>query len=443
MTIPLQFPDGFLWGVSTAACQIEGAWNEDGKGPSIWDTFSHRPGTIRNNDTPDVACDHYHRWASDFELMRELGVGAYRFSIAWPRVVPEGRGAVNSAGLDFYDRLVDALLQAGIKPYVTLYHWDLPQALQDLGGWPQRETALAFGQFADIVARKLGDRVPGWITVNEPSVVAFMGHYTGEHAPGLQDPFAALGAAHHLLLGHGHAAAAIRAAVKTPTKIGLALALAPAYPATDDANDKLAAERFDALWNRWYLEPIFRGRYPLELLDFLGPIAPADSSGDLEMIATPIDFLGVNYYSRAVLRFDPSSPLEFAEARPTEGEFSPMWEVYPAGFEELLLRIQRVYQPKEILITENGTPNLDVVDENGQVNDAPRISYLERHLARVQAAMAQGVPVKGYFVWSLLDNFEWAFGYAMRFGLIYVDFPTQRRIPKASARWYRDLIRKT
>jgi beta-glucosidase len=440
MTTSLQFPRDFLWGVSTAAYQIEGAWNEAGKGRSIWDTFTHGQGKVRNGDTGDVACDHFHRWADDFELMRQLGVGAYRFSISWPRVLPQGRGAVNAAGLDFYDRLVDALLKLGIEPYVTLYHWDLPQALQDLGGWPQRETAVAFGQYADIVARKLGDRVRGWITVNEPSVAAFIGHYTGEHAPGLQDPFAALQASHHLMLAHGLATQAIRAAVKVPAKIGIALALQPAHPASDSDDDRLAAERFDAISNRWYLDPLLRGRYPLEVLDFLGPLAPPESSSDLQVIATPTDFLGVNYYSRAVLRFDPTSPLEFAESRPAEGEFSPMWEVYPAGFEELLLRLHRDYQPASILITENGTPNPDVLDASGQVNDAPRIAYLERHLARVQSAMAQGVPVKGYFVWSLLDNFEWAFGYDMRFGLIYVDFPTQRRIPKASARWYANLI---
>lgn len=441
MTTPLSFPNDFLWGVSTAAYQIEGAWNEDGKGPSIWDTFTRIPGRVRNGDTGDVACDHYHRWRDDLKLLGELGVGAYRFSISWPRVMPEGRGSVNLPGLDFYDRLVDALLAQNIQPYITLYHWDLPQALQDLGGWPQRETALAFAQYADVVARRLGDRVRGWITVNEPSVAVFMGHYTGEHAPGIEDPFAALQASHHLLLGHGLAVQALRAATKVPTKIGLALALQPVHPASTSDDDRMAAERFDALSNRWYLDPVMRGRYPIELLDFLGPMAPAESSDDLRTISVPTDFLGINYYSRALIRFDPTNPLEFAESRPSEGEFSPMWEIYPAGFEELLLRVTRDYRPSSILITENGVPTHDTIDAAGQVHDAARISYLERHLARLQSAMNQGAPVHGYFVWSLLDNFEWALGYDMRFGLIHVDFASQRRTPKASAHWYRDLVR--
>jgi beta-glucosidase len=439
MTTLLQFPDDFLWGVSTAAYQIEGAWNEDGKGPSIWDTFVHTPGRIRNNDTGDVACDHYHRWAEDVALMRELGIGAYRFSISWPRVLPAGRGAVNQAGLDFYERLVDGLLGANIQPYVTLYHWDLPQALQDAGGWPQRETVSAFEQYARVVAERLGDRVRGWITINEPSVVAFLGHFTGEHAPGRQDPFAALQAAHHLLLAHGKAVQAIRGTAKKSAPVGIALALQPAHPASPSDDDRQAAARFDALANRWYLEPIFHGRYPHELVDFLGPMAPAESTKDLKTIAEPLDFLGVNYYSRAVLRFDPSSPLEFAQTRPEEGEFSPMWEIYPAGLQELLEEIWREYHPASILITENGMPSPDAPDASGAIDDAARISYLERHLERIQTVRGQGIPVNGYFVWSLLDNFEWAFGYDMRFGLVYVDFATQRRIPKASARWFAKL----
>jgi beta-glucosidase len=437
----LRFPKDFLWGVATAAYQIEGAWNEDGKGPSIWDTFTHTPGRIRNGDTGDVACDHYHRWPEDLALLRELGVGVYRFSISWPRVLPEGRGRVNPAGLDFYDRLVDGLLQIGVQPYVTLYHWDLPQALEDAGGWPQRETAAAFGEFAHLVAARLGDRVRGWVTVNEPFVAAVLGHFTGEHAPGKQDPFQALQAAHHLLLAHGNAVRAIRGAARKPAPVGIALSLSPVHPATPSDNDKLAASRADALLNRWYLEPLFRSTYPVDMLDFLGQLAPPMSPDDMATIATPIDFLGVNYYTRAVVRFDPLNPLEFGQVKLEQGEHSPMWEVYPAGMQELLEQLWRAYRPASIIITENGIPVPDVPDAAGHINDTIRISYLERHLQRVQKVMEQGAPIHGYFVWSLLDNFEWAFGYDMRFGLVHVDFATRRRLRKASFDWYAKVIK--
>jgi beta-glucosidase len=436
----LRFPKDFLWGVATAAYQIEGAWNEDGKGPSIWDTFTRQPDRIRNRDTGDVACDHYHRWPEDFERLRELGVDVYRFSISWPRVLPEGRGKVNQQGLDFYERLVDALLKLGIQPYVTLYHWDLPQALQDAGGWPQRETAAAFGEFAELMAKRLGDRVRGWVTVNEPFVSAVMGHFTGEHAPGKTDPFAALQASHHLLLAHGNAVRAIRAATRNAAPVGISLSLSPVHPATDTDNDRLAASRADALLNRWYLDPIFRKTYPLDMLDFLGPLAPDMSTEDAEVIASPIDFLGVNYYTRVLVRFDPLNPLEFNQVKPEGVEMSPMWEVYPAGMQELLERLWKEYQPKSIIITENGIPVTDAPDAAGAVTDSARISYLERHLERVHKVMQQGVPIHGYFVWSLLDNFEWAFGYDMRFGLVHVDFQTLKRIPKASFAWYQRLI---
>jgi beta-glucosidase len=432
----LSFPPDFLWGVATSAYQIEGAWDEDGKGPSIWDVFTHEPGHVYGNQTGDVACDHYHRWRADVELMRQLGVKLYRFSISWPRVLPEGRGRVNAAGLDFYDRLVDALLAAGIQPFPTLYHWDLPQALQDQGGWPRRETVGAFAEYARVVAGRLGDRVRWWTTHNEPFIVAVFGHLTGEHAPGVRDVAAALQAAHHLLLSHGEAARAVRAAAKVPVQVGIALNLIPVHPATASAEDAAAARRMDGLVNRFFLDPLFRAAYPEDLMRYFESAAPTVGPGDLERIAVPLDFLGVNYYSRYVARHDPSAPLEASQVQPEGVEQSLMWEVYPQGIEELLDRLQHEYRPPAVLITENGTPGDDAVDAQGKVDDQPRIDFLRRHLAGVHRALGRGVPVRGYCVWSLMDNFEWALGYRMRFGLIHVDFDTLRRTPKASAVWY-------
>jgi beta-glucosidase len=438
--VPPDAPD-FFWGVSTSAYQIEGAWNEAGKGASIWDTFTHLPGAIAGGQTGDVACDHYHRWRDDLELLRVLGVNAYRFSVAWSRILPEGRGRVNSAGFDFYDRLVDGLLALGIQPFPTLYHWDLPQALQDAGGWPQRDTAHAFADYAATVSRRLGDRVRWWTTHNEPFVAAILGHFTGEHAPGLKDPRAALQAAHHLLLSHGEAVPALRAAAPAPVRVGIALNLQPVHPASSSPEDTQAARRFDGMVNRWFLEPLFHGSYPRDLLEDLGPLAPTVPAADFERIAAPLDFLGVNYYSRFVARHNPRQPvLGVEQVQPAGAEASALWEIYPAGLPELLQRLKRAYAPPALLITENGMPLADSPDAEGEVHDAPRIGYLARHLAGVRQACAAGVPVRGYFVWSLLDNFEWAFGYAMRFGLVYVDFATQRRILKASARWYRRVI---
>jgi beta-glucosidase len=443
MSDTLVFPSDFLWGVSTAAYQIEGAWNEDGKRPSIWDTFTHTPGHIADHTTGDVACDHYHRWRQDVDLLRELGVNAYRFSISWPRIMPEGRGQVNPAGLDFYDRLVDALLEAGIQPFATLYHWDLPQALQDQGGWPNRETVAAFVDYAQVVARRLGDRVSRWITHNEPFIVAIYGHLTGENAPGLKDLQTALQAAHHLLLSHGEATLALRATVRGPVQVGIALNLQPVHAASPHPDDQQAAWRWDGLANRWFLEPLFRGVYPPDLWESFGPLAPRLQPGDLARIMVPVDFLGVNYYSRVVARHKPDqSPLQVEFVQPPGVERSSMWEIYPAGLEEVLERVWSDYQPIALLITENGMPLADVVDAAGQVNDAPRISFLQRHLAAAHRVHAAGIPLRGYFVWSLMDNFEWAFGYQMRFGLVYVDFASQQRIPKASARWYGRVVRE-
>lgn len=431
------FPPGFLWGVSTSAYQIEGAATEDGRGPSIWDTFCRLPGRVSGGDTGDVACDHYCHWRKDVDLVRAVGARAYRFSVSWPRVIPEGTGAVNQNGLAFYDRLVDALLEVGVEPVLTLYHWDLPQSLQNRGGWPERATAEAFSRFADVACRKLGDRVGWWVTHNEPYVSSILGHWTGEHAPGLRDRRLALQAAHHMLVSHGLAARAIRAAAPRPVKVGIALNLQPVHAASDRADDVAASRRADGLMNRWFLDPLFRGEYPADMVSCFGADAPEPADGDMELAREPLDCLGVNYYTRFIAAHDPDSTLiEVSGVQPNDAERSLMWEVYPQGLPELLRRLWADYRPAQILITENGTPCDDRPDASGRVADAERVSYLERHVAGVATALAEGVPVRGYFVWSLLDNFEWAFGYRMRFGLVHVDFLTQKRTPKDSARWY-------
>jgi beta-glucosidase len=432
----MAFPPDFLWGVATSAYQIEGAASADGKGPSIWDTFCHQTGRIAAGDTGDVACDHYLRWREDVQLLRDLGVRAYRFSISWPRVLPDGTGRVNEAGLDFYSQLIDALGEAGIEPWVTLYHWDLPQALQDQGGWPARRTVSAFAEYAQLVGRRLGDRVRGWITHNEPFIAAMFGHYTGEHAPGQKDIGTALRAAHHILLSHGEATLALRGLCpKTP--VGIALNLTPVDAASDTPEDRAAAERMDGFLNRWYLDPLFRAAYPPDLMGQLAPLLPDMTAVDLPRMAVPLDFLGVNYYTRVVVQHDADHPVTQARVvRPAGVETSMLWEVYPSGLPRLLERLAREYHVPSLLVTENGLPLPDVPNARGQIDDGPRIAYLRRHLAGVQDVLAQGVPVRGYFAWSFLDNFEWALGYAPRFGLVHVDFATQQRTPKASAAWY-------
>lgn len=440
----LRFPDNFIWGTATSAYQIEGALNEAGRGLSIWDTFGRTPGKIHGCATGDVAADHYHRWAEDVRLMADLGLKTYRFSIAWPRILPAGTGAVNPAGLDFYDRLVDALLANGITPYVTLYHWDLPQTLQDRGGWANRDTAVHFAEYARVVAERLSDRAVHWITHNEPFVAAMAGHFTGEHAPGLQDPFAALKATHHLLLSHGLAVEALRASARRPLKMGITLNLNPVHPASDSEADRQAAIRFDGILNRLFLDPVLRGRYPDDMLALLGLLMPQTTADDLARIATPLDFLGVNYYSRTIVRHDPNVPIiEASQIHPHGNEYSGMWEIYPPGMYELLTRIWNEYRPPmDILVTENGICVPDGVDFDGRVRDERRIRYLHKHIAQVHRAIADGVPVRGYFVWSLIDNFEWAHGYGKRFGLAYVDFVTLARTIKDSGRWYAQVIRE-
>ncbi len=434
------FPPGFRWGVATASYQIEGAVAEDGRGPSIWDTFCATPGKVADGDTGDVACDHYHRWEDDLDLMQRLGVQAYRFSVAWPRVIPDGTGAVNARGLDFYDRLVDGLLARGIEPYATLYHWDLPQPLQDAGGWPWRGIVEPFVAYADAVTRRLGDRVRGYATLNEPWCSAHLGYGFGEHAPGLRDLAQALQASHHLLLAHGAALPAMRANAPA-ARHGIVLNLYPTFPASDAPADAAAARRFDGFFNRWYLDPLLRGRYPDDMWAAYGADAPAVEDGDLEVIARPLDFLGVNYYSRSIVAADPGPQGLSMAPPPADAERTEMgWEVYPQGLTELLVRLDRDYDLPPVFITENGAAYPDAPGADGRVDDADRVRYLERHVAALADALGQGVDVRGYFAWSLMDNFEWSHGYAKRFGLVHVDYATQARTPKRSARWYADFI---
>jgi beta-glucosidase len=439
MTETTAFPDDFVWGAATAAYQIEGAVDEDGRGESIWDRFCATPGKVRNGETGAVACDFYHRYPEDIRLLEELGLDALRFSIAWPRILPEGRGRVNQAGLDFYDRLVDELLARGVQPYPTLYHWDLPQPLEDAGGWPARATAEAFVEYVDAVASRLSDRVTHWITHNEPWVAAWLGYGSGEHAPGRTSPADALAAAHHLLLSHGWAAEVLRRA-SSDAEVGITLNLVPAYPAGDADGDRLAARHTDGFFNRWFLDPLFRSQYPADMLEYFAPDGPPVAGGDLEAIAAPLDFLGVNYYSRQVLCANPDGGRPLVVRVPESSYTDMQWEIYPEGLFDLLVRVREDYDPPPISITENGAAFADHRDHDGEVNDPERLAYVADHLAAVGRAIEAGVPVRGYFLWSLLDNFEWAHGYSKRFGIVFVDYPTLERVPKASARWYRDFV---
>lgn len=442
------FPDDFLWGVATSAQQIEGAANEDGRGESIWDRFATVPGNIADGSDPRIACDHYHRWRDDLERLKWLGVGAYRFSIAWPRVLPDGSGSVNAAGLDFYDALVDALLAAGIRPFVTLNHWDLPQALQDRGGWVSRATVDAFTRYADTVSRRLGDRVQHWVTHNEPWCVAHLGYQDGAHAPGLRVPADALRVAHHLLLSHGRAVEVLRGnAIRA--EIGIVLVLTSAYPATDSQADRDAVRHLDGSFNRWYLDPLYRGRYPEDAVADrvrLGHLERAElpfvQPGDLELIATPTDFLGVNYYSRTVVKSGPAGAPLAVQVVPDEELTAMGWEVYPQSLYEVLMRVTREYAPPRIYLTENGAAFADEPGPSGRTGDRRRVEYLRSHIAAVERAIADGAPLHGYFVWSLMDNFEWGQGLSKRFGLYHVDYATQRRTPRESAFWYREAVLK-
>ncbi|MGW8947801.1 GH1 family beta-glucosidase [Streptomyces koyangensis] len=433
-------PADFTWGVATAAYQIEGAVAEDGRAPSIWDTFSHTPGKVAGGDTGDVACDHYHRWPEDLALMKRLGVDSYRLSIAWPRVHPRGDGPVNEAGLAFYDRLVDALLEAGITPNVTLYHWDLPQALQDRGGWPARETAEHFAAYASTVAERLGDRVSRWATLNEPLCSAWIGHLEGTMAPGLRDIDAAVKASYHLLLGHGLAAQAVRAA-SPHAKIGIVNNLSTVHAASDSEADQAAARRMDGHTNRWWLDPVHGRGFPADMREVYGVDLP-ERPGDLDTIAQRLDWIGLNYYFPAVVADDPDAPHPHIRTVRREGvpRTGMDWEIEAGGLEELLLRLTREYGAHSIHVTENGSAFPDTVAPDGSVHDPERTAYLQDHLAACARAARAGAPVDGYYAWSLLDNFEWAYGYDKRFGLVHVDYPTQRRTMKTSGHAYARLI---
>jgi len=435
------FPDGFLWGAATASYQIEGAVREGGRGESIWDRFTHTPGKIANGDTGDVAVDHYHRWPEDIRIMQELALGAYRFSIAWPRIQPTGRGAANAEGLDFYDRLVDGLLAADIEPWVTLYHWDLPQALQDAGGgWAHRSTADAFAEYTDIVTRRLGDRVKHWITINEPWVVSYLGSLIGIHAPGNHSLPETLAVAHHLLLAHGHAADVVRTNVRD-SQVGITLNLSHVYAEGDGELDQLAGSVADGALNRWFLDPVFGREYPADLVERFGDAMPEIRPGDFDVIARETDFLGINSYNPMHVRHDPNGLLGVFGEAPVGGDRTAMgWIVEPDGLRDLLVRVHDDYAPKAIVITENGSAWNDPEPVEGRVPDPARIDYLHGHLLAVNEAIAKGAPVQGYFAWSLLDNFEWGEGYAKRFGIVYVNYDTQERTIKDSGRFYREVI---
>ncbi|MFF4651477.1 GH1 family beta-glucosidase [Streptomyces sp. NPDC001380] len=463
----LSFPPGFTWGAATAAYQIEGAAAEDGRTPSIWDTFSRTPGRVRNGDTGDIAADHYHRFRDDVALMADLGLDAYRFSVSWPRVQPTGRGPAVERGLDFYRALADELLEKGITPVATLYHWDLPQELEDAGGWPARDTAERFADYTALVAEALGDRIKIWTTFNEPWCSAFLGYGSGVHAPGRTEPDAALRAAHHLNLAHGRAIGVLRSTVPASARTSITLNLHQVRPLTPSAGDLEAARRIDAVGNRIFTGPVLHGAYPADLLEDTAHLVDWDDlvrDGDLAEISRPVDLLGINYYTPTLVSApDPSATAGEASRNDAHGksDHSPWpgseqvvfhlppgettamgWAIDDSGLYDLLRDTAREYPGLPLMVTENGAAFDDYVNPEGAVNDPERIAYLHGHLSAVHRAIADGVDVRGYFLWSLMDNFEWAHGYGRRFGAVYVDYATQRRIPKSSAHWYADVIRR-
>ncbi len=432
------FPDGFLWGASTAAYQIEGAVREDGRGPSIWDVFSHLPGTIRGGDTGDVACDHYHRWPEDVALMRELGIGAYRLSTAWPRILPEGRGRANDKGLEFYDRLVDAVMAAGIEPWVCLYHWDLPQALEDRGGWQNRDTASWYADYAHLTARRLGDRVKHWATFNEPNAACVKGYGEGDHAPGIRGRMTALTAIHVMNLAHGLGVAAMRSE-RADLLLGNIYNFHPREPASEREEDEIATQMLDALWNRSFPDPQMLGRYPEPLAAGIEPLL---QPGDLDIIKQKLDYFAFNHYTRTRVRRDADHPFEAVALPPPPGtKVTDMgWEIAPDAFRAVMIEAKERYSGDlPVYILENGAAFPDHIDAGGHIRDADRIAYLRLYLGAVLDAIAAGVPVRGYFVWSLLDNFEWTLGFSKRFGLVHVDYETQERRPKDSFGFYAEL----
>ncbi|WP_449396709.1 GH1 family beta-glucosidase [Devosia riboflavina] len=428
------FGPDFTFGVATAAYQIEGG-QRDGRGQSIWDTFSATPGNVHNGDTGLNACNHYELWPQDLDLIRDGGFGAYRFSIAWPRLIPEGTGAINQAGIDFYDRLIDGMLERGLKPYATLYHWDLPSALQDRGGWMNRDIANWFGDYATLVGEKFGDRLAATATINEPWCVAFLSHFLGIHAPGYRDMRAAARAMHHVLFAHGTAIDALRA---TGTKnLGIVLNLEKSEPASDSAEDKAACNFGDALFNRWYLGGVLKGQYPAELTEWLAPYLPANYQADMPVVSRPLDWLGINYYTRGIYKASTEPGRPFAQVKGNLEQTDIGWEIYPKGLSDLLVRVSNEYTKIPLYVTENGMAEVEGDD------DPRRVKYYDEHLKAVLAAREAGADVRGYFAWSLLDNYEWAEGYNKRFGLVHVDYETQQRTPKASYRSFQGMLHNT
>lgn len=434
LSLQQRFPEKFVWGVATSAFQIEGASTSDEKGPSIWDTFCRIPGAIADGSDGQIACEHYKLWKEDLDLVASLGVSAYRFSVSWPRIRPAGSGAWNEKGLDFYERLVDGLLERGVKPYLTLNHWDLPDALQSSGGWSNRDTVQRFVEYAIAVDRRMGNRITAITTHNEPWVIAILGYETGIFAPGVKSRAAAVQVSHHLLLSHGLALQSLREQ-GCKAKLGIVLNLSPVQPASDDQADKAKAVLEDGKLLRWYMDPLFKSSYPEDVLSYLGADAPAVHAGDMQTIATPMDFLGVNYYSRTVVSADGPWDVHKSGLEITDMG----WEVYPEGLTKLLIRMNRDYPVPPMYVTENGGAFKDQL-VNGRIHDADRVRYLAQHIQAVAVAIEEGVNMEGYMVWSLLDNFEWASGYAKRFGIVHVDYETQRRTLKDSALWYRSFL---
>jgi len=441
----IQFPDKFIWGVSASAYQIEGAWAEDGKGESIWDRFCHIPGNVANGDTGDVACDHYHRHKDDIAVMREMGIRFYRLSISWPRIQPSGKGKINRKGVKFYSDLINCLLENDIQPFVVLYHWDLPQALQNQGGWANRKTAEYFREYARIVFSEFRDRVKFWATILEPQVIAFNGNWMGDMAPGIRDFSTALEVSHNLMRGHGLAVREFRK-MGLDGKIGIINYHPKAYPASDSREDHAATSRYDGAWCRWYLDAICHAHYPEDMTEWYqskGVVLPSILEDDMDLISTPIDYMGINYYSSKWLKESKDFwPLMVENVRAPVEKFTMMdWAIYPSGFYDTLVRVSKNYK-NEIFVMENGGAFNDIVSEDGVVNDVDRIQFLQSHITAMHQAINDGADVKGYFIWSILDNFEWAYGYKMRFGLVYVDYKTQKRLIKRSGYWYRDVINR-
>lgn len=436
-TSKILFPKDFKWGVATSAYQIEGAWNKDGKGKSIWDSFCHEQGKIIDGTTGDIACNHYEKFPQDIATMRELGIRNYRCSISWPRVMPEGKNKINPAGLDYYDRLIDELCESNIDPFVTLYHWDLPQVLQDMGGWNNRDVSKYFADYAALMAKKLGDRVKFWATLNEPWVIANLGHKTGEMAPGLKDQKLTLQVIHNLMLAHGMAVQAIRAC-EPKSEVGIVQILFPTHPASDSQADQKVAE---FTWQResaWFLDPLFKASYPAEIWESYGDMVPQVEAGDMALISQKLDFLGVNFYFRNVM----SAENGRLEKIPGADYTDMGWEVHAPGLRHLLLRLSNEYKLPPLYITENGAAYQDVLTADGRVHDQNRLEYVRDHLLEAHAAIQEGVDLRGYFLWSLLDNFEWAYGLSKRFGIIYVDYQSLERYPKDSALWYAKVIKR-